>query len=134
MRFVFPRLREELLPRRIHLVDVDLRWGVTGEQEASEVCREIINECRPRFLCMLGGRYGTIPEGNELSIKADEVHFGALDAHREKMYALFYFRDRKCLDTLSDGERHEMVERDTSDDAREFAFDDTVRVTEPRLL
>jgi hypothetical protein len=39
-------LREQLLPRRIHLVDVDLRWGVTSEQDASEVCREIITECR----------------------------------------------------------------------------------------
>ncbi|MBI3797269.1 MAG: DUF4062 domain-containing protein [Deltaproteobacteria bacterium] len=27
VRFVFPRLREQLLPRRIHLVDIDLRWG-----------------------------------------------------------------------------------------------------------
>jgi WD40 repeat protein len=93
VRFVFPRLHEQLLSRRIHLVDMDLRWGVTSEQDASEVCREIINECRPRFLCMLGGRYGTIPEGNELSITADEVHFGVLDAHREKIYALFYFRN-----------------------------------------
>ena len=92
VRFVFPRLREQLLPRRIHLVDMDLRWGVTSEQDASEVCREIINECRPRFLCMLGGRYGTIPEGRELSITADEVHFGVLDAHGERMYGLFYFR------------------------------------------
>lgn len=41
---------------------------------------------------MLGGRYGTIPEGRELSITADEVHFGVLDAEREKLYALFYFR------------------------------------------
>lgn len=48
MRFVFPRLREQLLPRRIHLVDVDLRWGVTSEQDASKVCREIITECRVR--------------------------------------------------------------------------------------
>lgn len=47
VRFVFPRLREQLLPHRIHLVDVDLRWGVTSEQDASEVCREIITECRP---------------------------------------------------------------------------------------
>jgi hypothetical protein len=66
-RFVFPRLREQLLSRRIHLVDVDLRWGVTSEQDASEVCRDIINECRPRFLCMLGGRSGTIPEGRTRS-------------------------------------------------------------------
>src|SRR5438093_11989027 len=92
VRFVLPRLREQLLPRRIHLVDVDLRWGVTSEQDALEVCREIITECRPRFLCMLGGRYGTIPEGKELSITADEVHFGVLDADGEKIYALFYFR------------------------------------------
>ena len=28
IRFVFPRLREELLKRYIHLVDVELRWGV----------------------------------------------------------------------------------------------------------
>ena len=30
VRFVFPRLRERLLRYRIHLVDVDLRWGVTA--------------------------------------------------------------------------------------------------------
>jgi hypothetical protein len=36
-RFVFPRLREELLKRRIHLVDVDLRWWVTSEQNILEV-------------------------------------------------------------------------------------------------
>ena len=28
VRFVFPKLRQELLQRRIHLVDVDLRWGI----------------------------------------------------------------------------------------------------------
>ena len=93
VRFVFPRLRQQLLPRRIHLVDVDLRWGVTSEQDATEVCREIINECHPRFLCMLGGRYGSIPKGNELSITADEIHFGVLDKNQDKIYALFYFRN-----------------------------------------
>ena len=65
VRFVFPRLREELLKRRIHLADVDLRWGVTAEQDALEVCREIIDECRPRFICMLGGRYGWVPPSEE---------------------------------------------------------------------
>jgi hypothetical protein len=29
-------------------VDVDLRWGVTSDQDALEVCREIVEECRPR--------------------------------------------------------------------------------------
>jgi hypothetical protein len=36
VRLVFPRLREELLKRRIHLVDVDLGGGVTSEQIALE--------------------------------------------------------------------------------------------------
>ena len=79
VRFVFPRLREELLKRRIHFVDVDLRWGVTSEQDVSEVCRGIIDECRPRFLCILGGRYGWTPPGRERSITADEVHYAAFE-------------------------------------------------------
>jgi len=58
VRFVFPRLREELIKRRIHLIDVDLRWGVTSEQDVLEVCQKIIDECRPRFICILGERYG----------------------------------------------------------------------------
>jgi len=48
VRFVFPRLREELLLRRIHFVDVDLRWGVINEQNALEVCRKIVDECQRR--------------------------------------------------------------------------------------
>ena len=61
VRFVFPRLKERLLKYRIHFVDVDLRWGVTGDEDAGEVCREVIGECRPRFIGMLGGRYGWVP-------------------------------------------------------------------------
>lgn len=73
MRFVFPRLREQLLPRRIHLVDGKLRWGVTSEK-TSEVCREIITECLPRFLWMFCGCYGWVPPGKTGSIIDDEVH------------------------------------------------------------
>lgn len=94
VRFVFPRLREELLPRRIHFIDVDLRWGVTSDQDALEVCRGIVDECRPRFLCMLGGRYGWVPPGKTLSITADEVYYGVLDrALKDRGFAYFYFRD-----------------------------------------
>ena len=56
VRFVFPRLREELLKRRIHVVDVDLRWGVTSEQDALEVCSGImdrsprVTDCTRAFL------------------------------------------------------------------------------------
>ena len=94
VRFVFPKLRQELLQRRIHLVDVDLRWCVTSEQDALSVCREVVDECRPRFLCMLGGRYGWMPPGKTRSITADEVHYGVLDRDlTSRGFAYFYFRD-----------------------------------------
>jgi telomerase protein component 1 len=93
VRFVFPRLREELLKWRIHLVDVDLRWGVTSEQDAVEVCQEIIDECRPRFLCILGGRYGWTPPGREESITAQEIRYAVLHRLDIKEYRFFYFRN-----------------------------------------
>jgi hypothetical protein len=71
VRFVFPKLREQLLKRRIHLVDVDLRWGVTSEQDALSVGREVVDECRPRFPCVLGGRYGWVPEPRHFRDAAD---------------------------------------------------------------
>ena len=93
VRFVFPRLREELLRHRIHLVDVDLRWGVTSDQDAQGVCREVIDECRPRFMCILGGRYGWVPPGCNRSITADEVLYGVLDRLEGHGRTYFYFRD-----------------------------------------
>ena len=95
VRFVFPQLREELLKRRIHLVDVDLRWGVTSEQNVLEVCTQIIDECRPRILCILGGRYGWTPPGREESITAQEIRCAALHRPEVKEYRFFYFRDRQ---------------------------------------
>jgi len=32
VKVVFPALRERLEPHRVHLIDIDLRWGVTREQ------------------------------------------------------------------------------------------------------
>jgi WD40 repeat protein len=93
VRVVFPKLREKLIKRCIHLVDVDLRWGVTSEQDALDVCREIIDDCRPRFLCILGGRYGWTPPGREESITAQEIRYAALNLLEVKEYRFFYLRD-----------------------------------------
>ena len=101
VRFVFPRLREQLLLQRIHLVDVDLRWGITDEQDALEASLEIIDECRPRFLCILGGRYGWVPIGKTRSITAEEVHYGVLDRTlKDRGYSYFYFRDDAVTATM----------------------------------
>eukprot|EP00741_Cyanophora_paradoxa_P017350 tig00020961_g16760.t1 len=63
---VFPELRERCAARRLRLFEIDLRWGVTGEDLAErspiEVCLEQVDRCRPLFLGILGQRYGYCPE------------------------------------------------------------------------
>lgn len=93
VRFVFPRLRETLLQRGVLVDDVDLRWGVTSDQNALDVCRAIIDKCRPHFLGILGGRYGWTPPGQEQSITSQEIHYAALEHPAERLYHHFYFRD-----------------------------------------
>lgn len=94
VRFVFPQLREEMLHRRIHFVDVDLRWGVKDGDDAVLACREMIEECHPRFLCILGGRWGSVLPGAPCSITEDEVRYGVLDRMSAgSVRAHFYFRD-----------------------------------------
>ncbi|HKM54099.1 MAG TPA: DUF4062 domain-containing protein [Isosphaeraceae bacterium] len=67
VKVVFPELRERLLPRRIELIDIDLRWGITEEEAKKDrvldLCLELIDECGPFFLGILGERYGWVPDG-----------------------------------------------------------------------
>ena len=63
---VFPALRQKLEPNRINLVAIDLRWGITREQADNDqvlgLCLQQIDECRPFFVGLLGGRYGSVPD------------------------------------------------------------------------
>ena len=69
---VFPELREWCEKRKLNLVDIDLRWGVT-EQDALhnksvvKVCLDRIDDCRPFFLCFLGQRRGWVPSEGDIS-------------------------------------------------------------------
>src|SRR6266852_5667012 len=66
VKVTFPRLRQWCEERRLHLVDIDLRWGVTKDEadngKAIEICRKEIDRSRPFFLCILGNRYGWVPD------------------------------------------------------------------------
>jgi telomerase protein component 1 len=65
VKVVFPELRERLLPHRIYLDDIDLRWGITEveskEDRVLDLCLQQIDECRPFFIGILGERYGWVP-------------------------------------------------------------------------
>jgi hypothetical protein len=53
-----------LEPYRAHLIDIDLRWGVTRDRPRATrlgLCLDQIDECRSFFLGLLGQRYGWIP-------------------------------------------------------------------------
>jgi len=82
VRTVFPELKERCREKRVRLVDVDLRWGVTEADaengRALDICLDEIDTCRPYFLGILGHRYGWIPPGQSQSITALEIHHGVL--------------------------------------------------------
>src|SRR3954470_17420980 len=65
VQVVFPALRERLEPYRVHLIDIDLRWGLTADQVENDLgvdlCLRQVDECRPFFVALLGGRYGWVP-------------------------------------------------------------------------
>ena len=120
VRVVFPELRERCARRHLHLVDVDLRWGVTEEDakrgKALEVCLWEIENCRPFFIGILGQRYGWIPPTYDIpdeeafdsvrrtppghSITAMEIYHGVLNNPQMQTRALFYFRDPAIIDSL----------------------------------
>jgi len=117
VRFVFPELRDRCAKRRLHLVDVDLRWGVSEEEaergKVLEVCLDEIERCRPFFIGLLGDRYGWVPPAYGVpdepsydwvrefepghSITAVEIYHGALRNPAMAQRAFFYFRDPAFL-------------------------------------
>ncbi|MBK8024863.1 MAG: DUF4062 domain-containing protein [Chloroflexi bacterium] len=111
VRFVFPRLREALLTHRIHVDDVDLRWGV-NEDDAVSACLRIIDDCAPHFLAMLGDRYGFVPEGDDRSITAQEIAYGALNRPQDRAHHLFCFRDAGALASIPPDQRESYCEPD----------------------
>jgi len=112
VRFVFPELRERCARRKLHMVDVDLRWGVTEAQSeqglALEICLDEIERCRPFFIGLLGQRYGWIPPAYQVtdeapydwmrefepghSITALEIYYGVLRSQAAPKRGLFGFR------------------------------------------
>lgn len=124
VKVTFPRLRQWCAERRLHLVDIDLRWGVTREEaesgKALEICLGGVDDSRPFFVCLLGSRYGWVPEvappeekychrsvagAAGLSVTHLEILHAVLEPLPRKdgstpprcEQAFFYFRDAACL-------------------------------------
>ena len=63
-RRVFPELRSRCAALGLHLLDVDLRWGVPASTSPAKICELCIESVRCADVCvvLLGARYGWQPD------------------------------------------------------------------------
>lgn len=118
IKVTFPALRERLLPYRVELYDIDLRWGITEEEAKNDkvigLCLEQVDECRPFFLAFLGHRYGWVPESvpqetqdrfpfvrNYPGVSATELEIRySLLSLADGMRVLLLLRDEKSVESI----------------------------------
>ena len=115
MRRTFPELRELALKRNVVLTVLDLRWGITAEEERRnevvEICFREIENSIPFFIGIIGNRYGWIPEKEpnpeskyykeisqyikkRLSVTDMEMRFGVLE-REEEINAFFFIKEQQ---------------------------------------
>ncbi len=130
VKFVFPELRRRLLPHRVYLDDIDLRWGVTKEQAENDrtlnICLQQIDECSI-FVGLLGERYGSVPTSHPRealdqfpwlkeppveSFTELEILHGVLNSPELRQRSFFYFRTPTVL-------------KDVAPDVRDAIYADT---------
>lgn len=148
VKVVFPALRERLEPHRIHLVDIDLRWGITEQQaendEVLDLCLDQIDECRPLFVGLLGERYGWVPGGlpdsdskhgwtqqhTGKSVTELEIRWGVLGEEAMREHAFFYFRDPAFMDDVPEAKRAEMATENEAAAKKLATLKDEIRSAE----
>ena len=145
VKVVFPRLRERLEKYRVHLVDIDLRWGITSKEadndKVLDLCLSQIDECRPFFVGILGERYGWVPESFDekvlskygwiqhatgKSVTELEILYGVLNKEEMKGHAFFYFRDPAFIDDVPDSIRPAMQAEDDESASKLRALKDAI--------
>ncbi len=123
-RVVFPELREKMKALHLHLVDLDLRWGVTEEEaeegKVLEVILREIDRSRPFFIGILGERYGSVAnnvpeqtqqlypwllEYNGYSFTSLEIVYGVLHNPKLAKHSFFYFRDPVPIAKIPENKR-----------------------------
>jgi tetratricopeptide (TPR) repeat protein len=72
---IFPEIRSLCRERGVTFTEVDLRWGLTEEEDMLgriiRTCLEEVDRCRPYFIGMIGDRYGWIPEYHQILMDPD---------------------------------------------------------------
>ena len=131
-----PKISRICAERGVSFFSVDLRWGITTEEQVNgkvlPICLNEIDKCRPYFIGILGNRYGSILEtvpaqisqtipwlaGKEgHSITELEMLYAVLDHSREQMESnsAFYIRSDRLSHELYGNLQPEKTEALTSE-------------------
>lgn len=122
---IAPELKKLCANRGISFFGVDLRWGITEEDQEKgrvlPICLREIDNCRPFFIGILGNRYGSevetvtaeqvkaIPwlEGRAgRSVTELEMLYGVLESPKaEKENSAFFFRSPEYSRTVEEREK-----------------------------
>ena len=102
---VFPIFTNRLRKRGVDFSVIDLRWGIQPEERVNdkgfkerasvnslEVCLKEVERSYPFFIGILGGRYGWIPEKQDIDLETD---FFNKDNRRERVEK--YLKERKSI-------------------------------------
>ncbi len=139
VKHVFPQLRSMCEKRGVTWGAIDLRWGITDEEQAEgkvlPICLREIGECKPFFIGMLGDRYGSVPdeipeelvnrepwldEHRDRSVCELEILHGALNDPGTADHAYFYLRDPVYVNTVTAEKRVELIESPTNDEIEQL--------------
>lgn len=139
VKIIFPELSQRCLKKGLHMVPVDLRWGVTEEEaekgKALEICLDEIENCRPFFIGLLGERYGWVPPAYKVpdqerydwlnhfdkghSITALEIYQGVLKSQDMRSRAFFYFRNPDFIKEVPEVKRAD-IEAESEESANKL--------------
>eukprot|EP00002_Diphylleia_rotans_P017507 TRINITY_DN339_c0_g3_i4.p1 TRINITY_DN339_c0_g3~~TRINITY_DN339_c0_g3_i4.p1 ORF type:complete len:1206 (-),score=300.21 TRINITY_DN339_c0_g3_i4:1020-4637(-) len=128
-----PEIKEFAKTYGVELVFIDLRWGLTLDDSRNGKvvirCCESIEKC-PYFVCLLGAKYGWIPNHSKAdewdpetdsrypqisgyenkSVTDYEIMFASMGQKPASNRALFYFRDHEhALQNLGEGEDPSLI-------------------------
>lgn len=150
-KFIFPQLHRLCEKRGVTWGYVDLRWGITDEQEAEgkvlPICLENIHRCKPYFIGLLGERYGWIPdeippelieiepwlaEHLDHSVTELEILHGVLNNPEMAEHAFFYFRDPSSIISFPEEQQADFHERPTLEEIERYGLEEAERRAEER--
>jgi nephrocystin-3 len=151
-KVVFPELRERMKTKCLHLIDLDLRWGIT-EQEAEQgktlkTILQEIDKSRPFFIGLLGERFGSLPDKileetlqifpwlenyKGYSYTSLEIVHGVLRNEELSKYSLFYFRDPQFISKIPSNRRADFEAEDAYSAKKLKNLKDAIRAANVKL-